>query len=368
MKILSLSLDKSILDKSSAVAQRTLEYGRLVDKYWVLVSADKNTVINLSEQVRVLGVAGNNKLLKLFRIYRLGKKLLTDENFDIITVQDQYYLGLAGLWLSQKFNKGLELQIHGWEKFHGLRVPIAKYVISHAQAIRAVSQRLKKQLVHDFGVSEQKISVVPIYNEIKNHISPASPSEAGRAKIKNIDKFIFLTVGRLVPIKNIGLQIEAMAWIVKKYPEAKLWIVGDGPERDNLKFKVESLKLDVNVKFYGWQDSLKNFYGQADVFLLTSNYEGWGLAVVEAANYGLPIIMTDVGCAGELIKDEESGLVIPINDQFRLQDSMAKLMEQPELRKELGESAKYAVLELPSLEETLRRYKESWQIALNMKK
>ena len=103
-----------------------------------------------------------------------------------------------------------------------------------------------------------------------------------------------------------------MAELIKKYPNTELWIVGDGLERKKLELEIAKYKLENSVKLFGWQNNPDEFYSQADAFLLTSNYEGWGMVVIEAADYGLPIIMTDVGCAGELIENEKSGLVVPV--------------------------------------------------------
>ena len=318
MRILNLSLDSSILDKNSNLSERVVEYGDLVDGYVIVVPDKDCKEIRLSEKVFVYGSGGGNKIFKLFNVYRTAKKLLKQGKFDIITVQDQYYLALLGLFLARKFKTGLELQIHGFEKYSGLRKVIARFAIPKANAIRCVSQRLKKQLINEFGAQEEKITVAPIHINLKSKISRPqrqSAAMAGAANLKSAkiksDKFVFLTVGRLVPVKNIGLQIKAMAEVVKNYPNTELWIVGDGAEKSNLKSQISrpqrlsvamagaaKLKLENNVKLLGWQNNPEEFYSQADAFLLTSNYEGWGMAVVEAASYGLPIIMTDVGCAG----------------------------------------------------------------------
>src|SRR3989344_7288048 len=104
--------------------------------------------------------------------------------------------------------------------------------------------------------------VAPIYSESIKFI---------KSKVYKVDsennKFIFLTVGRLVPVKNVGLQIGAMAEAVKKYPNVELWIVGDGPGKSNLKSKISKLKLENNVKLLCWQNDTDKFYSQADVFL-----------------------------------------------------------------------------------------------------
>jgi glycosyltransferase involved in cell wall biosynthesis len=360
MKILTLGLDNSITDGQSDLTRRVLDYGTLVEKYTVIVPAAKNSQVDLSDKVRVLAVGGCCKFIKLIRIYNLAKKILQQENFDVISVQDIYYLALVAIILAKKNKVGLEVQAHGLEKLSGVRWLVAGYVLSAADAIRAVSQRLKKQLIVKFGVKEEKITVVPIYTElgIKSY----------ELREKNInDKFVFLTVGRLVSVKNIGLQIEAMAELAKKYPKAELWIVGDGQEKENLKLKIENLELNEKIKLLGQKNNnkLTEIYEIADVFLLTSNQEGWGLAVIEAANHSLSIIMTDVGCAGEVIKNGESGLVIPVGDKKMLVAAMSKLARDSDLRKTLGERAHQAALTLPDKEETARLYRLSWRKAAN---
>jgi glycosyltransferase involved in cell wall biosynthesis len=388
MMILNFSLDNKILDKNSSFAKRAIEYGNLVKKYIVIAPGRKNEKIELSEKVIAYGSGGNNKLMQFFKIYKSAKKLLRDEKFNVITVQDQYYLALIGLCLSKKFKIGLEIQVHGFEKYCGLRKLITKYVLPRANSVRCVSQRLKKQLTIEFSVKEEKVTVVPIYSQLSIvNYPPATQASllalrAGELRInKNKDKFVFLTVGRFVPVKNIGMQIEAMKEVAKKYPSAELWIIGDGPEKKNYELQITrpprksacwrcgqaNYKLQKNIKLLGWQDDLNKYYNMADVFVLSSDSEGWGMAVIEAASFGLPIIMTDVGCAREVIKDNESGIIIPVGDRQKLIEAMLKIIEDENLRKKLGENAKLAVSQLLGKEQILDLYKKSWGIALARK-
>lgn len=359
MKIINLGLDNSVLDKNSSLAKRIIEYGSLIEKYIIIVPAKRDIVLTLSDKSLAYGAKIKNKIFGLIKIYFLAKKLIEKGKVDVITVQGQYYLAILGWWLAKKFKIGLEIQVHGFEKYKGLRKLLAKFIIPRANAVRCVSQRLKKQLIEEFRVKEEKITVVPIFSELRimNH-------ELKMDKKNN--NFIFLTVGRLVPVKNINMQIEAMAEVVKKYPKTELWIAGDGPERDNYQLQIANYKLHNNIKLLGWQNNLEKFYSQADAFLLTSNYEGWGLVVIEAASFGLPIIMTDVGCAGEIIKDGENGIVIPVGDRERLEEATIELIENESLRIKLGKDAKNVILNLPTREDTLKLYKESWQKAIRL--
>jgi len=340
MKVLNISLDKKISDKNSAGAKRMVEYKKLVDKY---------TVVSLDDK--------KGKLKNFFKIYFEAKKFLKQERYDVITVQDVYFVGWLAVKLAKKFNIALEIQVHGFEKFSGIRKILAKKILRNADAIRVVSQGLSRKLVNEFKLRADKITVVPIYTEhITHNIEP------GRRTTHNDGKFVFLTVGRLVPVKNIEMQIRAIKKLrIKNY---ELRIVGDGPLKKRLEIQSEKLGIADKIKFLGWQDNLAKFYSQVDAFLLTSNAEGWGMVVVEAAQFSLPIIMTDVGLAGEVIKDGESGIVIPVGDQKALEESMVKLIEDKDLRQKLGEGAREAIKKLPTREETLALYLKSWQKAI----
>lgn len=356
MRVLVLGLDNSVLDRDSALAKRTVEYGGLVEKYIVIVPAKENKVVQLSNNTWAYGIKVGNKVKGLLGIYYLAKALLKKEKYDVVSAQDQYYLGWVAMKLAKKFKMGLEIQIHGFEKYKGLRKLVAKYVLPRASSVRCVSQRLKKQLVDKFKIDEEKITVVPIFMELATH-------NVEREMSNNI-KFVFLTIGRLVPVKNIEMQIRTMAEVVKKYPNVELWIAGEGSEKGKLELEIRNLELGENIKMLGWKKYLEEYYRRANAFLLISNSEGWGLAIIEAASYGLPIIMTDVGCAGEVIKDGESGIVIPVGDQKKLEEAMIKLIENENLREKLSKNAQEEVKKLPSKEETLNLYKKSWELAM----
>lgn len=356
MKILSIGLDETVLLPDSRLAERVIDYGNLVEKYTVFVPAAKESRVELSENVTCFGISGANKIVRLFNIYRGVRGLLAQESFDIITCQDQYFLGLLSYCLSRLNKIGFEVQVHGWEKARGLRMLIAKFVLPKADAVRTVSERMRGMLVKEFNVKSDKITVVPI-------LTKTVPLHKVFYKEKR-DDFIFLTVGRFVRVKNISLQIKALFDVVKRYPRTKLWIAGSGEEEESLRSLVNELGLVENVKFWGWlnKDDLYGLYAKADCFLLTSKAEGWGVAVVEAASHMRPIIMMDVGLAGELIKDSESGLIISDRKES-LVEAMLKIINDSDLRKRLSEGARKAVEQLPAKEQTLNLYLRSWKKA-----
>ena len=356
LKILNISLDQKVLERDSAVQRRILEYGELVDQYTVVVLASENKVLDLGSKVKIISIKRVNKILDLIRLKLTIWKTLRKEKYSLISVQDPYFIGFLSLVMARFFKIGLEIQVHGWEKFKGARRLLAKHVLKRADAVRTVSQRLKKQLIEDFKVREDKITVVPIY-------VPLDPS-GYKNPTGQRGNFIFLTVGRLVPVKNIEMQIKAMSNLRGKFKNIELWIIGEGSEREELQVTSDKLQVGDKIKFLGYQDDLSSFYQQADCFLLTSDQEGYGMVIIEAASYGLPIIMTDVGCAGEFIKDKENGVIIPIKDQEALENNMAELIKNGDLRAELGNNAQESVKSLLSKEETLNLYLQSWQKAI----
>lgn len=119
-----------------------------------------------------------------------------------------------------------------------------------------------------------------------------------------------MVVSRLVKIKNISGVIRAFSQIVQDFPQARLIIVGDGP----LLVKLQSLAQDLGaadkIEFCGWKKQVVAYYRSADCFINFSQAEGYGLSVIEALSYNLPVITTEVGIVSQVVKDGENGLLV----------------------------------------------------------
>jgi glycosyltransferase involved in cell wall biosynthesis len=191
----------------------------------------------------------------------------------------------------------------------------------------------------------------------------ASPIKIGLKQKYSQFETIILMASRFSREKNIGLAIEAMAEIVKKYPKTGLVIVGSGPEKDKL-VRLGRAKMPENFAVEPWANDLSSYYKSADIFLLTSNYEGWGMAVVEAMACACPVLMTDVGCAGELVINGQNGLVAPVGDKESLICLLEKMVSGRSLRQRLSQSGLETIKLLPNKEQYLGRYKNSWESIL----
>ncbi len=331
MRVLNLSLDKEVLKE-----------GSLVQKRLAVLAASVGEIV-------VLAPSGNeSRVRQFFDLWRRAKRLLSKRHFNLITVQDTSYFALLAYLLAHTFRLPLEVQVHGFERFYGLRKLIAGFVLSRADKIRVVSERLRREICH-------RAYVLPVYTQVHSQPPLYKGGEEG-------GDFVFLTVGRLVPVKNIALQIRAFERVVREFPQAQLRIVGKGPMRSNLQLLTSNSKLGSTVIFDGQQEDIGKFYEVADAFLLTSNNEGWGVAVTEAAAYGLPIIMTDVGLAGEFIKNGENGIVIPVGNEDALVSAMMQIIKDADLRARLGKAARVSFEKLPTPEEYIKKQVTEWNL------
>ncbi len=354
MRILSLSLDTTVCTETSRTAKRVIEYGALVDAYHVIGLDNHDQKKQLSSNVFGYTVStARGKIRALIAMYKKAQALCVHEKFDIITVQDTSFLALLGVVLSKKYQVGLEIQVHGFENETLLRRLLAYITLPRAHSVRVVSKRLRKLVTGTYRVKDERITQVPIY------VEPFSCEK----KTKTPNTLTFLTVGRLVPVKRIALQIVAFKKVLQKYTDVQLRIVGSGPELESLRALVALHHLEEYVSFVGSVQDMQHEYCSADAFLLSSEAEGWGMSVIEAAYAGVPIIMSNVGCAGEVIVNNASGMVLQNPTSDSLAQAMIRMYENTSLRAELIMGAHKAVEKLPNNEETMQLYMQSWKRA-----
>lgn len=184
-----------------------------------------------------------------------------------------------------------------------------------------------------FGKIVQKKSTV-IYNPVN------LKEDAGSALCTEKEKKL-VSVGRLIPQKNQKLLIEAFANIVKEYPEYQLIIYGEGKDRKELERLAANLGIKENVLMPGSTSNLHNVIKNAELFVLSSNYEGMPNALIEAMCLGLPVVSTKVSGATDLIQDGVNGFLTDCGDTEQLTAALRKILGNQELRESCArESAK----------------------------
>lgn len=148
-----------------------------------------------------------------------------------------------------------------------------------------------------------------------------------------------VTAGRLMPQKNQKMLIEAFANVLKTHPDYELVIYGEGPSRGELENCIRELGIEGSVSMPGNVTDLYERIKSAEIFVLSSDYEGMPNALIEAMCLGLPCISTKVSGATDLITDHENGLLTELNNQTALEKAMRELIENKELSKKLAENA-----------------------------
>jgi glycosyltransferase involved in cell wall biosynthesis len=143
-------------------------------------------------------------------------------------------------------------------------------------------------------------------------------------------------VARLVPIKNHAVFLRAAKLVCGSLPAARFLIVGDGPERRGLEALTEQLGLKGRVIVLGFRDDLPRIYADCDATVLSSDNEGMPVALIESLAAATPAVATDVGETREVIRDGESGFVVPPSDPEALAGALLELLRSPERAKQMG--------------------------------
>jgi glycosyltransferase involved in cell wall biosynthesis len=218
--------------------------------------------------------------------------------------------------------------------------------------ILAVSKYMKNSLVKNYEIEERKISVVPNGIEIKNQ------------NIKRRFSHNLLLVGNNFQTKGVSTLIYATRILKREFPEMKITIVGEDKASGYMKKLAEENGVGKNFNFTGHVDynQMEEHYAKADIFTMPSTIESFGIALLEAMGYGLPLIGTSVGGIPEIIEDKKNGFIIPPKKPRMLADTIRLLFEDEKLRKKMGENS-YKRLRMfdvkKTVEQTLKAYKIS---------
>jgi L-malate glycosyltransferase len=203
-----------------------------------------------------------------------------------------------------------------------------KYILSFfTHKTFAISQGVKESMIKE-GISTKKLQV--IYNGIE--IDKFKNTEF---KL-NTDAPIFFNIGRLEKQKGQIYLIQAFKILLKKYPQAELWIAGSGSLEKEL--KTESKELS-NVKFLGTRKDIADIFKQIDIFVLPSLWEGMGVVLPEAMLARKPIIASNVPAVKEVVKDNKTGLLSEPKDVNKLAKKMEKYLVDKNFAKKMADSA-----------------------------
>jgi glycosyltransferase involved in cell wall biosynthesis len=180
-----------------------------------------------------------------------------------------------------------------------------------------------------------------------------TPSESNPGQIINP---IIGTVANLYPNKDLPTFLRMAAYVLNKWPKARFRIVGYGTELNSLKDLAADLGIVNQVQFVGASNSIANEYKCFDIFVLSSVHEGFANVIIEAMASGIPVIATNVGAASETIVEGKSGFMVPSRNPDALAARVNDLLQNPDLRKSMGDFGRQIAMRKFSLESMVKRY------------
>ena len=153
---------------------------------------------------------------------------------------------------------------------------------------------------------------------------------------------LLLCVGRLVHDKGFDVALQGFALLAERFPDVRLAIAGDGPQRGVLEAEAEALGVGERVQFMGWlgSQSVLSVMATASVVLMPSRREGLPLVAIQAAQMARPVIAADVGGLPEVVAHGVTGLVVPPEDSGALAQAVGWVLENAEAAEEMGRAAR----------------------------
>ena len=202
----------------------------------------------------------------------------------------------------------------------------------------AIAEAVAKSVERVYGISELPIVLNGI--PVSRYASPSVPRPDWRRNEGVGEKdFVFVNVARLRAEKNQRLLIRAFAGVARQAPDVWLLVAGDGPLRSELVEAARDAGVSDRTRFLGLREDVPNVLGAADVFVLSSNFEGNPLCVMEAMAAGLPVVSTAVGGVPELVEGSRSGVLVSAGDEAALTDAMLQLCRDADLTAKMGRAA-----------------------------
>jgi N-acetyl-alpha-D-glucosaminyl L-malate synthase BshA len=215
-------------------------------------------------------------------------------------------------------------------------LPITRYGLQQSDGVTAVSRFLKQATIETFDFDE--IEVIP--NFICSCHYKHLPDSPLRDELAPNGEKLLVHVSNFRAVKRPVDCIEILAKVKAKGGNARLIMVGDGPERSACYYQAEKLGVKDDTSFVGKQANISDYLGVADVFLLPSELESFGLAALEAEACEVPVIATRIGGIPEVVTDGETGFLSDIGDTEKMSDDVMKFMRDEEMRVNFGAKAR----------------------------
>ena len=224
-----------------------------------------------------------------------------------------------------------------------IRHTLERWFATRFAKIVTVSDSIQQYIRDEIGIAPSRM--LTVHNGIKTQANPVAQKDNGAVRC--------ITVGRLAEVKNQAMMIRAFH--AADCRNASLYLVGDGPERTKLASLSRELGIEDRVSITGFRQDVSDLLAQSDIFLMSSNYEGISIAVLEAMRAGLPVVGTNVGGMAETVKPE-TGILVAAGDVSAMADAIRSLIQSPTARSGLGAAGRTFLEAEFSIDQMVARY------------
>ncbi len=274
----------------------------------------------------------------------LAKKMIQNDKFRVVTTLHGTDITLVGLEPSF--------------------LSVMKFSIEKSDGVTAVSRHLKEKTLTNYAINKE-IDVIPNFVDVEEyrHVDDSCI----RKKFSLDDKRILVHVSNFRPVKRVMDVVKIFDIVQKKIPSA-LILVGDGPERSNCEMLVRELGLQHSVKFLGKQNELPEILSAADLFLMPSQSESFGLSALEAMACEVPVISSSVGGLPELVVHNQTGYIAEIGDVERMAKYAVELLTNETKRGMFAKEGRKRAVEMFNLDKIVGEYERHYEKVLNSPK
>jgi L-malate glycosyltransferase len=237
---------------------------------------------------------------------------------------------------------------------------ITRFGIDRSDGVTAVSEFLRRMTLDEFEVT-RPIEVIPNFIDL----SAFCPDRAykDRSAFASGPEKILLHISNFRPVKRVLDIVRIFERVVREAP-AVLLMVGEGPERASAQALARRLGLQDRIRFLGRQDRIEELTGMADVFLLPSELESFGLSALEAMACGVPVVGSDAGGLPEVVKHTETGFLLPVGDIEGMAARTLEILKDEELHRCLGQAGRRRAAALFNADRVVSHYERFYESVL----
>lgn len=265
--------------------------------------------------------------------------------------------------LLASINSGVAVKIHGE---HGTiqdapaQLTAQRFVWRFFDQVLSVSVNHKTKIADSIGFPESRIKVID--NGVDTtRFKPLSESADKDRSSQEKKQIVIGTVGRLVPVKNQQLLVNAFERIQKRHQKLQLVFIGDGPLRSELQSLTSDLKISDKVAFMGERDDIPECLRKMDIFVLPSFSEGMSNTILEAMSSGLSVVATDVGDNARLVQNNETGFITASDCIDSLEKALETLIREPDKRTAFGKNGRTRIENHFSIHSMVQNYQSLYR-------